>query len=334
MLRFSKILAVLLVLLAVALAVYAWLLSRNPAPVRTAAAPAASVPAPTAPAATYAVVVTSKAVPAGQPIPADALQLAQLPIDPAGAFRTTADVAGRVPVLDLGAGTPVLEAQLSTGLALKLADGERAVAVKVDEVIGVGNRVTPGDYVDVFFTLKADGRDIERSQTRLLLARLRVLAFGQASLDGNASRADGGNGRVNSATSASSAGQRAEAARTAVLAVPVADVNRLVLVENSGRLLLALRNPADTAEPDPRLFADLPPALQPLPAARGDKARAPLDGIDRAQAGLAVEDLANGGNRAVRRTVAAAPASSGARPTPAGLEVEVIRGDRRETVRY
>lgn len=331
MLRFSKILAVLLVLLAVALAVYAWLLSRNPAPVRAAAAPAATAPATAAAAATYAVVVTSKAVPAGQPIPADALQLAQLPIDPAGAFRTTADVAGRVPVLDLGSGTPVLEAQLSTGLALKLADGERAVAVKVDEVIGVGNRVTPGDYVDVFFTLKADGRDIERSQARLLMARLRVLAFGQASIDGNASRPEGGNGRVNSA---SSRGQRAEAARTAVLAVPVADVNRLVLGDTTGRLLLALRNPADTAEPDPRLFAELPPALQPLPAARGDKTRAPLEGIDRAQAGLAVEDLANGGARTARRSVAAAPANPGARATPTGLEVEVIRGDRRETVRY
>lgn len=333
MLRFSKILAVLLMLLAVALAVYAWLLSRKPAPVRAVTTPVASAPAPAAPAATHAVVVTSKAVPAGQPIPADALQLVQLPIDPAGAFRNTADVAGRVPVLDLGAGTPVLEAQLSTGLALKLADGERAVAVKVDEVVGVGNRVTPGDYVDVFFTLKADGRDIERSQARLLIARLRVLAFGQASIDGNAGRAEGVNGRVNSASSASS-GQRVEAARTAVLAVPVADVNRLVLVENSGRLLLALRNPADTAEPDPRLFADLPPVLQPLPVARGDKARAPLEGIDRAQAGLAVEDLANGGARAARRTVAAAPARAGARPTPAGLEVEMIRGDRREMVRY
>lgn len=330
MLRFSKILAVLLVLLAVALAVYAWLLSRNPAPTRKVAAPAASAPA-TASAAAFAVVVTTKSVAAGQPIPADALQVAQLPIDPAGAFRSPADVAGRVPVLDLGAGTPVLEAQLSTGLALKLADGERAVAVKVDEVIGVGNRVTPGDYVDVFFTLKADGRDIERSQARLLMARLRVLAFGQASVDGAASRAEGSNGRVNNA---SAGGQRAEAPRTAVLAVPVADVNRLVLGDTSGRLLLALRNPADTAEPDPRLFASLPPALQPLSAARGDKARPTLEGIDRAQAGLAVEDLANGGARTARRSVAAAPANPGARATPTGLEVEVIRGDRRETVRY
>ncbi|WP_295524155.1 Flp pilus assembly protein CpaB [uncultured Pseudacidovorax sp.] len=330
MLRFSKILAVLLVLLAVALAVYAWLLSRNPAPTRPAAAPVASVPT-AAPAATYAVVVTTKTVPAGQPIPADALQLAQLPINPAGAFRSPADVAGRVPVLDLGEGTPVLEAQLSTGLALKLADGERAVAVKVDEVIGVGNRVTPGDYVDVFFTLKADGRDIERSQARLLMARLRVLAFGQASVDGNASRAEGSNGRVSTVPAG---GQRAEAARTAVLAVPVADVNRLVLGETTGRLLLALRNPADAAEPDPRLFAELPPALQPLPATRGDKVRAPLEGIDRAQAGLAVEDLANGGARTARRPVAAAPSRAADRPAPSGLEVEVIRGDRRETVRY
>ena len=53
--------------------------------------------------------------------------LFQLP-DMPPQFAGVADVRGRsVPVLDLGAGTPVLEAQLSTGLALKLAEGERAV---------------------------------------------------------------------------------------------------------------------------------------------------------------------------------------------------------------
>ena len=35
----------------------------------------------------------------------------------------------------------MLETQLLSGLALKVAPGERAVAVKVDEVIGVAHRV-------------------------------------------------------------------------------------------------------------------------------------------------------------------------------------------------
>lgn len=332
MLRFSKILAVLLVLLALALAVYAWLLSRKPAPVRAVVAPATNTPAASLQPASHAVVVTAKAVPAGQPIPADALRLTPLPINPSGAFGDPSEVVGRVPVLDLGEGTPVVEGQLSTGLALKLAEGERALAVRVDEVIGVGNRVVPGDYVDVFFALKADGRDIARSQSRLLVARRRVLAFGPLSVDGAATQADAppASGRVRSSAAS---GARADAARTAVLAVPVEDVNRLVLAEGSGRLMLALRHPADTAEPDPALFADLPPALQPL-AVRGAAGRLPLAGIDRAQGGLAMEDLATGG-RPLRRVAAAVPPEGRAgRPAPTGIEVEVIRGERRETLRY
>ncbi len=95
--------------------------------------------------------------------------------------------------------------------------------MRVDEGNAVGNRLRPGNFVDVFFTLKRDGNagmggEIDRTQARLLMSKVRVLAFGNATTTGDT----GGdpNGMV----------------RTAVLAVPVADVDRLTLAESAGRL--------------------------------------------------------------------------------------------------
>ena len=95
-----------------------------------------------------------------------------------------------------------------------------------------------------------------------------------------------------------------------------------------------MRHPNDTTEPDPTLFAELQTALQPQAGQRGT---APITGIDRALAGLTAQELAAGGGAsAVRRApVASAPARPVlAAAQPAGQEVEIIRGDRRDTVRY
>jgi len=328
MINLTKIIAAILVLLALALGGYAWVLSRKAPPPAPAAAASGAASAKRAQTQTFPVVVAAKPLPAGQAIPVDALRVEQLTINPTGAFKETAPLAGRVPVIDLGEGSPLLEGQLVSGLALRVSEGERAVAVKADEVMGVGNKVQPGDFVDVFLMLKSDNKDIDRSQARLLLSRKRVLAFGNASVDGLPSKTD--------KNSNPQAQQRTEAARTVVLAVPVDDINRLTLAENSGRLLLALRNPTDMLEPDPKLFAELPTALQPAPPKPGEPRRAPLEGLDRAQAGMTAADFVNGGKPgavpavAVRRT--AATATGGSR---SGLnKVEVIRGDRSETINY
>lgn len=330
MINLTKILAAILVLLALALGGYAWVLSRKAPPPPPVAADTGATPAKAPQAQTFPIVVAARPLPAGQAIPADALRIEQLPINPTGAFRETAPLAGRVPVIDLGEGSPLLEGQLVSGLALRVAEGERAVAVKADEVMGVGNKVQPGDFVDVFLMLKSDGKDIDRSQARLLLSRKRVLAFGNASVDGLPSKAEkSGNQQAQ---------QRAEATRTAVLAVPVDDVNRLTLAESSGRLVLALRNPADMSEPNPKLFAELPTALQPAPAKPGDPRRPPLEGLDRAQAGVTTADFVTGGKPgAVRPPIAVAqraPSAGSGSGNRGGLQVEVIRGDRSETIRY
>jgi pilus assembly protein CpaB len=339
MIHLTKIIAAILVLLAIALGGYAWVLSRQPAtPAPVATAPAASSSS-TARVPTFAVVVATKPLPAGQAIPPDALRVEQLTINPAGAFRETTAVVGRVPVFDLGEGTPLLEGQLSSGLASRIEEGERAVAVKADEVMGVGNKVQPGDFVDVFVMLKSDSKDIDRSQARLLLSRKRVLAFGGASVDGLASKNI--DGRAN-ASSGAQQQQRGDAARTAVLAVPVEDINRLTLGESAGRLLLALRNPLDTTVPDPKLLAELPTAIQPPAPRRGEPPRPPLEGLDRAQAGLTTVDLVSGGVGGRRPTLESRANTTPTPSTPrspgtggrSGLEVEMIRGDRSETVRY
>lgn len=330
MINLTKIIAAILVLLALALGGYAWMLSRQPPP-PVAVAPSTAAPGRTAQAQTFPVVVAAKPLPAGQAIPVDALRIERLTINPVGAFQETAPLAGRVPVIDLGEGSPLLEGQLVSGLALRVAEGERAVAIKADEIMGVGNKVQPGDFVDVFLMLKSDGKDIDRSQARLLLSRKRVLAYGSASVDGLPSKMDK-NG------AAQQQAQRAEAARTAVLAVPVDDINRLTLAENSGRLLLALRNPTDMSEPDPKLFAELPTALQPPPPKAGEPRRPQLEGLDRAQAGVTTADFVTGGKPG---SASRAPAIAAVR-TPAtrtgesrgGLKVEVIRGDRSETINY
>lgn len=331
MINLTKIIAAVLVLLAIALGGYAWMLSRQaPAPAVAAAGPAAE-PVKAKEVLVYPVVVAAKPLPAGEAIPADALRVERLTINPAGAFQDANVAAGRVPVLDLAEGTPVMENQLVSGLSMRIGEGERAVAIKADEVMGVGNKIQPGDFVDVFITLKSDGKDVDRSQARLLLARKRVLAFGNASVDGMASK---------SPDKAAQQAQRNDNARTAVLAVPIDEVNRLTIGDASGRLMLALRNPADKSEPDPKLFAQLPTALQPTQAKAGEVRRGPLEGLDLAQAGLTTADLVTGGKGPTVRPLAAEVRAASTNPRSArparsgGLQVEVIRGDRSETVNY
>ena len=335
MINLSKIIAVVLVLIAIALGVYAWMLGRKPAvAVPTTAASASATPQ----TATFPVVFTTKAVQAGQPIPADALRVQQLPVNPPSAIRDVSSATGRIPVFDMAPDTPLLENQLSSGLAIRLQEGERAVAIKADEIMGVGNKIRPGDFVDVFFILKSDNKEIEQGQGRLLLARKRVLAFGNASVDG-----------VPSAEGQGAQGQqRAEAARTAVLAVPVEDINRLAVSDQVGRLVLALRNPSDTAVPDPALFPELPSAIAPtrtaqIGAARTTTAPPALAPVDRALAGLTLTDLATGGekpNRTAAQPAAVAPRPLQVRqptrsaPPRTGNEVEVIKGDKREMLSY
>lgn len=330
MVNFAKIAVGVLLAVALALGVYGWMLAKAP----TAAdsqEQTSSTHKRTASAVN--VVVALQTAVAGQALKAEDLVLAELPSRPDGAYDDIASAVGAVPVIDIPKGAPVLQGQMVTGLALKVPEGERAVAVKVDESIGAGNRIRPGDFVDVFFVLRRDGTEIDQSQARLLLSRKRVLAYGAASVDALniTEKADG--------KQASSP----ETPRTAVLSVPVAEVSRLALGGSNGSLVLALRNPGDMSEPDLEKFAPLPGVLA-VALPQGAAANTPLEGADAAQAGVAMNSLAGSVGTSAARMSAAKPMTAGVtKPAvprtrtasaDSSLPVEFVRGANSQTVRY
>ncbi|WP_179403642.1 Flp pilus assembly protein CpaB [Burkholderia guangdongensis] len=308
----TKIIAGLLIAIAVLLGIYAWLLGRSGAHQAAAAAPQSAAATP------VSIVVATRALPAGQPITADALKVVQTTAAPAGAFTDPAAIVGRVPAADILASSPVVAGALASGLAEDVAPGERAVAIRVDETTAVGNRLRPGNFVDVFLNLKREGGngpvdgEVSRTQARLLLSKVRVLSFGDATPERD-SNANGNNGQPGGT-------------RIAVLAVPTALVDALTLGESSGRLTLALRNPHDDEM-----------ATQTV-AVRAQVGLAPSA---LAAAGVSLEQLsgshggtANSGGGSGSVNLPPLPRLSPVVRPSGGGSIEVIRGGHTETVAY
>lgn len=305
----TKIIAGLLIAVAVLLGIYAWMLGRgtqNTAPVQQTVA-ASPVP----------VVIATRVLPAGQPITADALKIRQTAPVPTGAFADPSVLVGRVPAADIPASSPVVAGALVSGLAEDVQPGERAVAVRVDETNAVGNRLRPGNFVDVFLNLKREGGgtmfdgEVSQTQARLLLSKVRVLSFGDATPDRDSGNTTNGN-----------TGQPT-GARIAVLAVPTAQVDALTLGEASGRLTFALRNPRDDEL-----------AMQTV-AVRTDNKLSPSA---LAAAGVSLQQL-SGTPRNPVPNVNVPPLPSRLPPAVrsvggGGGGIEVIRGGRSETVAY
>jgi pilus assembly protein CpaB len=358
MVKLAKVFAGLLVVVAIGLGAFAWMIARRPPPPVVV-----HIPPPG-----FSVVVASHSLPAGQPIKAEDLDVTRIGQSPAGSFSETASVVGRVPLADISAGQPVVDGALLEGLAGRLQPGERAVAIKVDELAGVGGRVRPGDWVDVFMLLRREGPEgeIGRTQARLLVSRVRVLAYGRADVTVTdtgtqvaRTNAANANANANPAGGAAMPAQpRAQGpgvqnppnaandpmnAHSAVVAVPVDRIDALALADQSGRLFLALRNPADTQVADESAFAQAGTVLIPVNGAASLRG----DGPDRAAAGLALDQLVR--DRAAPRVANTPPLPA---VTPAALHaltpvanrttaspgdgqgIEVIRGTSRETVRW
>jgi pilus assembly protein CpaB len=181
-----------------------------------------------------------------------------------GSFQDPNAVVGRGVISPLLPNEPILESKLApreagAGLTSAIPEGMRAVAVKVNDVIGVAGFVVPGTRVDVILTgTPGWGKDIEMS--RVILENVQVLAAGQ-NVDHDA---DGKPLNVQVIT----------------LLVTPDDSQKLALASTEGKIQLALRNPLDldltnpVAVERPKLFysalnqAPAPEAPQPQPKPR------------------------------------------------------------------
>jgi len=295
----QRIVGALLIVAAIGLAAYAWMLSKDMA---------ASKPVPM-----QQVVVAAQRIAAGTVLSADQLQLMGFPSRPAGSYGAIEAVLGKTVPVDLAAGEPLLAERIEGGATpslKRLQPGERAVAIKVDEVVAVGNRLAPGDLVDVFATFRRNNEEIADSHARLLLSGLRILAFG--GLDAPEAKKAGATMR-----------NVADTPRTAVLAVPLADVDRLALAAEAGRLLLALR-PLDTAGETP------PPPVAVAGNASATLAPTAAALLSAPAQAVSLRELAGNVGTAASRPAANGGAAKRAAPAPT---VKVMHGLKETSVR-
>jgi pilus assembly protein CpaB len=159
------------------------------------------------------------------------LELRNVPKDlvPETGFREKGEVAGRVASWPIPKGSAIGAMQLAAkgtppGMAVRIADGYRAVAVKIDESAGVAGWIKPGSRVDVVALLSSPNRGNE-SFSKVILQNVEVLAVGQ---------------------DIGKAGETAaELTKSVTLLVAPEDVPKLHLAETKGKLRLAMRNQHD-----------------------------------------------------------------------------------------
>lgn len=211
--------------------------------------------APQPPVATEPMVVTATSVHESEPLSPDAVAVIQVPHRPDGAFASASDVQGRMSLVDIPKGQPILSSHLApegTKPALwhRIPAGMRAVTVAIDEVVGVGGFLKPGLRVDIVGVAQGDGS----WTTRMIAQDVAILATAQ---DDKSKTGDTGAHVVPSAT----------------LLVSPQQAEAVSLATEQGKIRLVLR------APDDHRIVKLPPvkAGQPTkPAAAPVQATAPV----------------------------------------------------------
>ncbi len=136
--------------------------------------------------ATVQIVLATRDLEVGKVLKEEDVKLTDWPGSlPTGASVKTQDVVGRGVLTPIFAKEPVIESRLAPkgaggGLAAMIPPGMRAVAVRVNEVVGVAGFVVPGMRVDVLISgMKPGGDNRAGTVTKTLLQNLEVLSAGQ-----------------------------------------------------------------------------------------------------------------------------------------------------------
>src|SRR5689334_10803633 len=199
------------------------------------------------------IVVAGKDLPFGTPIVKENLKLATWPKAsiPDGAFTSIDDIfAGakvpgdRIALVLVNHDEPVTRSRISgfgakPTMSRQVDSSMRAVSIRIDDIVGVGGFVLPGDRVDVLLTRRV-GAGTNNLATEIVLQNVTVLGIDQT------------------------ADQQADkpiVARSATVEVSPEDAQKLTLAQQAGTLTLALRGAEslDTIQSKTITEADLGP---------------------------------------------------------------------------
>ncbi len=150
---------------------------------------------------------------------------------PAGAFSSPQQVIGKTNRVKIIANEPILDSRLAgegAGLTVRLEAGKRAMAVRVDEIIGVSGFIVPDDRVDVIVTTTPPGSTNQENRiSKIVLQNKRVLSVAQST-----EQKDG----------------KPQLARSITLEVTPEDAEKLSLASQEGQIVLALRGLGDDTQ--------------------------------------------------------------------------------------
>lgn len=155
---------------------------------------------------------------------------------PAHAVTKKEDIVGRGVTAEIYRGEPIVESRLApvgggAGLAALIPKGMRAVAVRVNDVVGVAGFVVPGSRVDVLMSGLPPGSSNLGTQTKTILQDIQVLFAGQ-NIQKDAE------------------GKPVQVQVVNLLATPE-QAEVLSLAGNDTRIQLVLRNPLDAGQAKP-----------------------------------------------------------------------------------
>ena len=195
---------------------------------------------------TQLVVTAALSIPFATKVEGRHLKLTEIPegVLPAGAFTAVEDVEGKVSTTSIGRGEILVAERFAahtrgSTLAALVAPNMRAVTVRVDDVIGVGGFLLPGNTVDVVSARK--NRD-QRAITETILKNIKVLAVDQ---------------------DAATEENEPVIVRAVTLEVTPKDAEKIVKARTEGSIQLTLRNPEEEE------------IVPPKPVKRVVRARAP-----------------------------------------------------------
>ncbi len=223
---------------------------------------------------------------------------------PKGVATRVEDVLERGVVSNVFEGEPISLSRLASpgaggGLAATIPPGMRAVAVRVDQVVGVAGFVVPGMRVDVLIMgVPPGGKVTEGANVKTVLQNVEVLSAGQ-NIQKDAE------------------GKPVQVQVVSVLVTPE-QAETLSLASNESKIQLVLRNPLDTEAAKTTgsnmasLFSGVRPKTQ----------------VGEGEAPKKVQ-------AAVKKVAAPKPAAAEAKPLPPALYlIEVINGPRKDQAKF